>query len=169
MLRKLPALAAALLGLGLCCYSAYSQSAPQPQSLPQPQGVVQVHHRAQACEPGYKIVEEIVYKDVIKTCCQRVPNEQFKWVYTCVDDPICIKCVDCKHCPTCNLIHRKVLVKKLVPNECADCTKCQPFTFVEKVAVTVCRKVPCDTSVAPPVAAPTAVETIPTKPLPTAK
>lgn len=119
------------------------------------------HHHAgpPACEPGYKMVEEIVLQDVVKHVCKHVTEYKKKWVYSMIDDPFCVpdrKHGDCADCagPFC----RKLLVKREVPDLSHPFTKCVTETIVEKVAVTVYRKVPCDT--------PSNIEMIPVKPKP---
>ena len=52
-----------------------------------------VHRNLQGpppCEPGFRIVEEIVMQDVERYVCKMVPVVPKKWVYDWVDDPFCI-------------------------------------------------------------------------------
>jgi hypothetical protein len=106
------------------------------------------HHSAPpTCEPGFKIVEEIVMQDVVRQVCKTVPEFKKKWVYSFIDDPFCIqdshhghhgKCQQCDG-PFC----RKQLVKREVLEPCPT-MKCVIETIVERVPVKVYRKVPCD-------------------------
>src|SRR5205823_6412108 len=60
-------------------------------------GILKRHHYSSppVCEPGYKIVEEIVIQDVVRTVCKPVEEFKKKWVYSMIDDPYCIQ--PCKH------------------------------------------------------------------------
>jgi hypothetical protein len=112
-----------------------------------------------ACEPGFKIVEEVVVQDVVRHVCKYVTEYKKKWVYSTIDDPFCVqhgKHGSCEKCagPFC----RKLLVKREVDDLQFPATKCVTEAIVEKVAVTVYRKVPCDT--------PNHIEMIPVKPTP---
>ena len=135
-------------------------------------GILKRHQHATppVCEPGFKIVEEIVYQDVVKTVCKQVQEYKKKWVYSTIDDPYCIQgchgggCDNCKG-PYC----RQLLVKRQILEPC-PVTKCVTETIVEKVAVVVYTKVPCAPGeIVPPVMMPPASgnsEFIPAKPLP---
>lgn len=105
-------------------------------------GILKRHHAKPECEPGFKIVEEVVMQDVVRTVCKMVPETKKKWVYAWIPDPFCI--LDAHHhCPQCDGPHcRKLLVKRLVDEPCPT-LKCVTETIVEKVPVTVYRKVPC--------------------------
>ena len=111
------------------------------------------------CEQGYRIVEEIVYKDVIKKRCVPAPGVQKKvrWVYDCKTEDFCLpkcscplhglnrhhgcdKCASCIECA--HPMKRNLLVKRMVVEECpAD--KCVIEEYVETVPCKVYRKVPC--------------------------
>lgn len=152
MRRYLSALVAAGLWAAVCAQPALaSGTCPKP-----------------ACEPGYTIVEEIVYKEVIKKRCVPAPDVQkkTKWVYECRSEDFCVKkcslgqgCAhgcgqgcgaSCTHCD--RPMTRNLLVKKLVVEECPS-DKCVIETYVEKVPCKVYRKVPCGTAHAPAAAA----------------
>ena len=151
MTQKLYALGAVVLGLGLAWQSATAN------------GPLRHHHaKPPACEPGYKIIEEVVMQDVIKSVCKMVPEFKKKWVYSMVDDPFCIR--DSKHgeCPNCSGPYcRKQLVKREILEPCPT-MKCVTETVVERVAVTMYRKVPIGTPGSN-------IETIPVSPTPLKK
>src|SRR5829696_9680715 len=87
-----------------------------------------------ACEPGFKIVEEVVMQDVVRHVCKHVTEYKKKWVYSTIDDPFCIP--DHKHgtCAECaGPLCRKLLVKREVDDLCHPLTKCVIETIVEKV------------------------------------
>jgi hypothetical protein len=109
------------------------------------------HHRTPpVCEPGYKVVEEIVMQDVTRQVCKIVQEHKKKWVYSFIDDPFCVKdsrrcdCVQCAG-PYC----RKQLVKREVIDPAHTTTKCVVETIVEKVPVKVYRKVPINVEILP--------------------
>jgi hypothetical protein len=119
-------------------------------------GILKRHHPAKPeCEPGYQLIEETVIQEVKRTVCKMVPETKKKWVYSWVDDPFCIQ--DTRHgeCPNCAGPYcRKQLVKTQIDLPCPT-MKCVTETIVERVPVTVYRKVP--------IAAPE-IETIPVAP-----
>ena len=132
MIHKLSILAVLLAGFGLAWQMAKADD------------IVPARHAPPVCEPGYKIVEEVVYKDVVKTVCRMVPNVKTKWVYAVVDAPICVA----RRTPgskrtECQQICRKVLVKKLVNVPCST-MKCVSEKIVERVPFVVYHKLPCD-------------------------
>jgi hypothetical protein len=108
-------------------------------------GILKKHHGRPACEPGFKIVEEVVIQEVTRALCKFVPETKKKWVYTWVDDPFCIQDRrhphDCPHCagPYC----RKLLVKRQIDEPCQT-LKCVTELITERIPVKVYRKVPCD-------------------------
>jgi hypothetical protein len=103
------------------------------------------HHGPPACEPGYKIIEEIVMQEVTRTVCKMVPETKKKWVYKTIDDPFCIHDTKHGHCPQCSGPYcRKQLVKFQIDEPCQT-MKCVTETIVELVPVKVYRKVPCET------------------------
>ena len=69
------------------------------------------HHAKPACEPGYTIVEEVCYKEVVTKVCKVVPDvkKTVKWVYDCKPEDFCLPKCSCplhglkKHhgCETC--------------------------------------------------------------------
>ena len=115
------------------------------------------HHRGRPlCEPCFKVVEEIEYRDIERFVCKTVHETKKKWVYDWINDPFCIH--DKRHgdCPQCYGPYcRKQLVKFLIEEPC-PVTKCVTERIVERVPVVVYRKVPCTTN----------IETIPIKPTP---
>ncbi len=131
------------LAMGLAWQSANGQ-----HHLKHPSGIT--------CEPGFKIVEEIVMQDVERYVVKLVPVIPKKWVYDWVDDPFAIQ--DSKH-GQCSQAYgpycRKQLVKMQVDNPCLATTKAVTEKIVERVPVTVYRQVP--------IGSPN-IETIPTKP-----
>ena len=130
MTKRILAIAVALFGIALAWQSACAD------------GILQRHHAKPACEPGFQIVEEIVYQDVTKSVCKMVPDVKKKWVYSMIDDPFCLH--DTKHgqCPQCaGPCCRKLLVKKQVDVPCPG-TKCVTETIVERVPVITYKKVP---------------------------
>lgn len=120
-------------------------------------------HDGPACEPGYTIVEEVCYKEVVKKFCKVVPDvkKTQKWVYSCKSEDFCLpkcscplhghkKCDTCAQCLECDGPMTKcLLVKKLVTTECPT-SKCVVETVVEKVPYVVYRKVPCGPGAAAP-------------------
>ncbi len=132
MNSKLFGLAAMFCGIVLAWQSASAD------------GILPRHHHAPpTCEPGFKIVEEVVMQEVTRTVCKMVPDMKKKWVYSWIDDPFCVKCGkhgSCQHCqgPYCR--------KQLVKFQIDDCPtmKCVTETITEVVPVKVYRKVPCD-------------------------
>jgi hypothetical protein len=121
----------------LCCWAARGQAGEIP-----------------ACEPGYRIVEEVCYKEVIHKVCRLVPDVKkvTKPVFEVKCIPYCQKkwpgsgCQDCcgkGPCPTCGKVRtRKVLMKKFVTCE-EPITRCEVECVVERIPYTVYRKVPC--------------------------
>lgn len=127
-------------------------------------GILKKFHIKPVCEPGYKLVEEIEYQDVVKTVCKMVPDTKKKWVYSMIDDPFCVQNSKHGHCPECSGPYcRKLLVKTQIDEPCGT-MKCVTETIVERVAVKVYRKVPCDTPGVTP-----APEVLGVKPAPTGK
>lgn len=112
------------------------------------------HHSRPHCEPGYTLVEEVCYIDVVRKCCKPVPDvkKTVKWVYDCKTEDFCLtKCPlhgshrhhDCGQCVECGkVLTKKLLIKKAVVVE-TPATKCIVETFVEKVPHITYRKVPC--------------------------
>jgi hypothetical protein len=129
------------------------------------------HHTKPACEPGYTLVEEIGYKDVIKKVCREVPDVQkkTKWVYDCVQEDFCLtkcrcplhglkhhhECEQCQSCSRCDRpMTKNLLVKRKVVEETIT-TKCVVETVVERVPYVIYHKVPCATpGAAPPLPEP---------------
>lgn len=112
-------------------------------------------HHPPACEPGYTLVEETIWCDVVKKVCRTVPDvkKTSKWVYVVEHEDFCTQrcklrggCTDCSGepaCPTCSRPRtRGNLVKKLV-QESHPTTKCGVEEVVERVPFKVYRKVPC--------------------------
>ena len=132
MNRYYLSLAAVLLGIGCVVPSAGAQ------------GILKSHsHSKPVCEPGFKIVEETVIQEVTRTVCKMVPETKKHWVYSTIDDPFCVR--DSKHgqCPNCAGPYcRKLLVKTQIDLPCPT-LKCVTETIIERVPVTVYRKVPC--------------------------
>jgi hypothetical protein len=111
------------------------------------------------CEPGFKYVQAVEYKEIEHTFCKRVPDKRTKWVYCSKPAIFCLSplcghhdkhdcdggdcCQDCKerHC-------RRTLWKKKVEWECG--TKCVVETVKVKVPCTVWRKVPIETEQSAP-------------------
>lgn len=108
------------------------------------------------CEPGYTLVEEIQYREVVRKVCRLVPETKKvpRTVYEvkvvdycqqkCPNPLACLKhkgepacCGDCGKPRT-----RKVLVKKEVVDECPG-YKCVVEEVVERVPCVVYRKVRC--------------------------
>lgn len=57
------------------------------------------------CEPGYRIVEEICYQDVVRKCCKVVPDVKkvTHTIYDCKCEDYCLprcNCL-CHHCKSC--------------------------------------------------------------------
>ena len=112
-------------------------------------GILKKHHGRPNCEPGYQIVEEVVIQEVTRAVCKMVPETKKKWVYSTIDAPYCIQ--ECSHghghanCPHCSGPYcRKLLVKRQIDEPC-ETMKCVTELIVEKVPVTIYRKVPCGT------------------------
>ena len=135
-------------------------------------GLLKHQHRTPpVCEPGYKIVEEVVYQDVVKYVCKQVQEYKKKWVYSTIDEPYCTQgCGVHGNCdnwkgPYC----RQLLVKREILLPCPT-TKCVTEAVVERVPVVVYTKVPCAPGeVAPPAYMPPAngkSEVLQAKPLP---
>lgn len=114
-------------------------------------GILKKHHHGKPhCEPGFKLVEEVVMQEVTRTVCKMVPETKKKWVYSTIDDPFCIHDAKHGHCPNCTGPYcRKLLVKTQVDVPCPG-FKCVTETITEVVPVTVYRKVPCDVAPMPP-------------------
>lgn len=131
MKLKLFAFAAVAFGVAM---------ALQPASA---DGILRKHHNLPPCEPGFQYVEETVIQEVTRAVCKMVPETKKKWVYSTIDAPYCVQDshhgADC-HCagPYC----RKLLVKRQVDEPCPG-MKCVTELIVEKVPVTIFRKVPC--------------------------
>jgi len=132
---------AAFLGLLGMCRTAFAEEL----SLKKP-----------TCEPGYTIVEEICYREVVKKVCRAVPDVQKirKTVYAVKEEDFCVPknpglhlhgkkgcdelpCPECEHPRT-----RRILVKKEVVEE-VHTVKCVVENVVELVPYKVYRKVPC--------------------------
>lgn len=110
-------------------------------------GILKKHHGRPECEPGYRIVEEVVMQEVTRAVCKMVPETKKKWVYSWVDDPFCIQDRHHPHdCPNCTgPFCRKLLVKRQIDEPCQT-LKCVTELITERVPVTVYRKVPCDSA-----------------------
>ena len=133
MKPRLLATATMLLGVGLAWQSASAD------------GILKRHHAKPACEPGFQLIEEIVLQEVTRTVCKMVPDTKKKWVYDWIDDPFCIHNTKHGHCPECSGPYcRKLLVKRHIELPCTT-MKCVTETIVEKVPVTIYKKVPCAT------------------------
>lgn len=100
-----------------------------------------------SCEPGYTIVEEIQYREVVRRCCKVVPEvkKTTKWVYGTKDDAYCLpklRLLQGGACTTCTTPQcRQLLVKKPVVHGTTT-YKCVIEEVIEKVPYTVCHKVP---------------------------
>lgn len=105
--------------------------------------------------PGFILVEETIWCDVIKKVCRTVPDvkKTSKWVYVVEHEDFCTKrcklrggCGDCSGEPACAACAhprcRGNLVKKLV-QESHPTTKCVVEEVIERVPFKVYRKVPC--------------------------
>jgi hypothetical protein len=105
-----------------------------------------------SCGPGYTVVEEVRYRQVVKKHCRVVPEKKkvTEVVYLCEEEDYCLpgcKAPDGSHhpcghpgCagPRTRTILRKRIVTKEVPS-----TKCVVESVVETVPYTVYHKVPC--------------------------
>ena len=95
-----------------------------------------------ACEPGFQIVEEIVYQQVERFVCKMVPEVKKKWVYSMIDDPFCVQNTRHGQCPECSGPYcRKLLVKRQIDEPCPT-MKCVTEKIVETVPVVRYKKVP---------------------------
>lgn len=126
------------------------------------------------CPPGYTVVEEICYQDVVRKVCKVVPEvKKHKRIVYCVkEEDFCLtKCpcplygvhscqgACCAQCeaPRC----KKVLLKKEIEEEVHG-FKCVVECVVERVPYKVYRRVPCPTPGAPgPATAPVAPAVLP--------
>jgi hypothetical protein len=115
------------------------------------------------CEPGYQIVTEVQYREVVKRVCKNVPDVKrvTHWVYECKTVDFCKAgcslhgarhqgtCDDCdghgSRCPCGPVGAKHYLLKRLVTEECPT-TRCVVECTVERVPCVVCRKVPCAAS-----------------------
>jgi hypothetical protein len=118
------------------------------------------------CEPGYMIVEEICYREVVHKVCKVVPEMKkvTRRVYSCKEEDYCLpKCAcpffalgkkcDAACCPQCGKPQsRTVLLKKEVIEEIPS-FKCVVEEVRQVVPFKVYRKVPC-IPVATPMPAP---------------
>lgn len=120
-----------------------------------------------ACPPGWKLVEDIVYQEVVRRVCKYVPDVKKvrKTVYECKQEPFCLPkcghcgllgghkagCGPCAPCDRCEpLCVRHILVKREVVTECPT-YKCVVETVKDVVPVKVYRAVPCEPApVTPP-------------------
>ncbi len=110
------------------------------------------------CKPGFRIVEEIHYREVCHHVCKIVPEVKKKWVYCWKEDPFCLpKCshkhhcdADCPHCL--GPFPRKQLVKKEVVDKVVS--KCVVEKITERVPYKVYRQVPCDPANTPAIPPP---------------
>jgi hypothetical protein len=106
------------------------------------------------CEPGFMIVEDICYREVIRKVCRVVPEVQQvrRTVYSCKSEDYCLlkcpcplgpgkqSCDGC--CPQCEHPRRRnVLLKKEVVEE-IPMFRCVVEEVVELVPFKVYRKVP---------------------------
>jgi hypothetical protein len=117
-----------------------------------------------ACQPGYTLVEETCYRDVVRCCCKVVPDvkKKTKVVYDCKCEPYCVPKLACRkhqcpHCgacagcdcecpPKCGKIRNKtILMKKTITHECPG-WKCVVEKVCERVPYKVYRMVPCGTT-----------------------
>lgn len=130
----------AVLGFGLCITGA---------SLLR--GAEHGHdHGPPACEPGYTVVKEVVYKEVVRKVCREVCDVKkvTKWVYDCKTENFCLKQCRPGHkcsedCASCKGPYQKnLLIKRMVVEE-HPTTKCVVEEVVERVPCVVYRKVPC--------------------------
>jgi hypothetical protein len=143
-MRKILLLTAASLGLAA---SVYGAGWGWPRHKP-------------ACEPGYTIVEEICYKDVIKKVVRPVPDVKKvpRWVYDNRPEDFALPCCTCPKCGCCaedgccvkcgKPCCRAPLIKRL-EYDYIPITKCEVECTVEKVPYKVYRKVPCGQAVPP--------------------
>jgi hypothetical protein len=128
------------------------------------------------CEPGYVVVPETCYREVVVKRCKVVPDVRkvSKWVYSCVEEDFCLpkcghpklelpfkkgcnacdgcapaSCDSCGPCVTCEKPRcKKKLVKREVITE-EHYLKCVVEHVVEQVPYTTYRKVPCGHAGAP--------------------
>jgi len=93
------------------------------------------------CEPGYQIVEEIEYRQIVRKVCKQVPDVKKvrKTVYEVKEEE---HCVSKNHKGDTKPQTRRVLVKKEIVEE-VPTYKSVVETVVEVVPVKVYRKVPC--------------------------
>lgn len=133
-------------------------------------GSAQTYWRSgQPCQPGYKLVEETCYREIVRCCCKVVPDvkKKTKVVYDCRCEPFCLPRLSCqgKHCaqcgscdgcckcespPACGKVRNKtILMKKTITTECPS-WKCVVEKVCERVPYKVYRMVPCDAGSAPP-------------------
>jgi len=121
-------------------------------------GLCQAADAPPVCQPGYVIVEEITYQEVVRKCCKVVPEKikTRRTVYGCKTEDYCLpRCPHPWHgqsgcaegapaaCPACSAPRtRQLLLKKEVVEE-KSTFKCVVETVVEKVPCKVYRKVPC--------------------------
>ncbi len=161
--RQRSLLLAALLGL----FALLRVCQPAAGSQPGRETVPAAHGPGQkpACEPGYTLVEETCYKEVVRKVCRVVPEVKkvSKWVYETRDEHYCLPTCPgllchrthekpCDGCPP-GTAHpgcgkpacRRVLVKKEVTIDCPGYKRVVE-DVVERVPYTVWRKVPCGAS-----------------------
>lgn len=111
---------------------------------------------ADRCAPNCPVTREVIYQDVIKHVCRKIPEVKKRWMYSWVDQPFCVPDFHKGGCPGCaGPYYRKVLLKRLVEEPCGE--KCVVETMVEKVPVVVCRPSPCGGVSMPAGAPPTVV------------
>jgi hypothetical protein len=138
-------LAATVVGIaGICREAAAQHTYPIPE-----------------CEPGYTLISETGYKDVIKKICRPVTEvkKKVKWVYGCRPEDFCLPrcgcplhaltghagCETCASCSACAVpASKNLLIKKKVVEEILT-TKWVVETVVEQVPCVIYRKVPCNT------------------------
>ena len=93
------------------------------------------------CEPGYTLVEEIQYQQVVRKVCKMVPDVKKvrKTVYETKEEDFCLS----KKPNTCGKPQtRKILIKKEIVEEVPTYRQVVE-SVVEVVPVKVYRKVPC--------------------------
>jgi len=117
------------------------------------------HHPAPPpCEPGYRIVEEVVYQEVTRKVCRQVEEKKKKTVYSCKSQDFCVpdgpgRCPrPCGHhhrvdaCPSCQAAGATIRSKCVLIKKQVDDTPVKKWVveeIKEVVPVTVYRKVPC--------------------------
>jgi hypothetical protein len=114
-----------------------------------------------SCEPGFRYVQVLEYREVERPVCKVVPVMRKKWVYRSKPDYFCLPacpllkpcspdgCTGCGHGTNCEGPYcREKLLKKQVEWQCG--TRCVVEVVKEKVPCRVWRKVPSGPPVSEP-------------------